>query len=136
MSTYSHFLRPFEQMKTIPLGGYMPSPRKTRSIGAASFLKASPHLSAASPRLSKWTIEDSGVCLHTKVRKQFLVVIFCMLFLKVFLRRSDRRSDQANSTALQAIRQWALTTIFRVHTCKSKECWQAPLSLKILCKKV
>ena len=49
------------QLKTVPLGGYMPSPRKTRrSIGGASFLNA------ASPRLSKWAMEDLGVDFQTK----------------------------------------------------------------------
>jgi hypothetical protein len=39
----------------------MPSPRKTRrSIGGASFLNA------ASPRLSKWAMEDLGVDFQTK----------------------------------------------------------------------
>ena len=49
-------------VKTVPQGGYMPSPRKIRSaVPAASYLKM------GSPRLTKWTIADMGSNCHTKV---------------------------------------------------------------------
>ena len=50
------------QVKSLPQSGYMPLPSRTRSaVSGASFL------SLGSPRLTKWTIQDAGYELHTKV---------------------------------------------------------------------
>jgi hypothetical protein len=50
--------------RTVPVGGYMPSPspRRIRSVVAgASFLRQ------GSTRLTKWTIEDAGPALRNEV---------------------------------------------------------------------